>query len=180
MSDRVDSPPGGPDALGARLVAVWFDRHVDSLHTYVSRRVGHELARDVVGETFRVALQQLDRYDPGRGDERAWLFGIATNVVRRHWRTELRRLELQTRATHREPASAIDPLLDVDDALDADRRLAGLVAGFARLVRRTATSSCSRHGSRCPAPRWARRWDCLPAPCDRDCTASAASSPGPT
>lgn len=129
MSRVTDRPPA-PDAT---IVADWFDRHVDALHAYASRRVGHDVARDVVSETFRVALQRVDRFDPDRGDERAWLFGIATNVVRRHWRTELRHLDLQTRATRRDPRPAIDPLLDVDDAIDSSRRFAPLLEGFARL-----------------------------------------------
>jgi RNA polymerase sigma-70 factor (ECF subfamily) len=37
--------------------------------------------------TFLVAWEQRARYYPARGAARAWLFGIATNLSRRHART---------------------------------------------------------------------------------------------
>src|SRR5262245_5262828 len=80
------------------VVAAWFDLHVDAVYRYVARRVGAHTARDVVADTFRVALEHFGEYDPSRGSERSWLFGIATNLVRRHWRTEERRLRTHSTA----------------------------------------------------------------------------------
>ena len=71
--------------------------HVDALHAYVARRVGRDVAADVVAEAFRIAIEDLGRYDAARGSQRAWLFGIATNLLRRHWRTETRRLTAMSR-----------------------------------------------------------------------------------
>jgi hypothetical protein len=51
-------------------------------------------------------------FDPTRGSERAWLFGIATNLLRRHWRTEQRRLRAWRRASALERVPG-DPLLEV-------------------------------------------------------------------
>ncbi|MCB0969016.1 MAG: RNA polymerase sigma factor [Ilumatobacter sp.] len=102
------------DEIAARL----FDEHVDVVYGYVARRLGADLAADVVGDVFEIAVGQLDRYDPARGSERAWLFGIATNLVRRHWRTEQRRLRATRRAAGRSVVPG-DPLLDVVDRLDA-------------------------------------------------------------
>ena len=113
-------------------VAAWFDRYVDDVHAYASRRVGAELARDVVADTFRVAIEQHRRYDPACGDERAWLFGIATNLLRRHWRTESRRLRATAHAQGR-AATDIDPLLRAADRLDAEREVAALVDAIASL-----------------------------------------------
>ena len=70
------------------VVAVWFDLHARSLGAYAARRVGSTLARDIVAETFRVAWEQREQYDANLGGQRAWLFGIATNLICRHWRAE--------------------------------------------------------------------------------------------
>lgn len=107
-------------AKPARVVGVWFEQHVDVIHAYLCRRAGRDVALDVTAETFRVALAQFDRYDPSLGHERAWLYGIATNLLRRHWRSEQRAL----RSQHRSAASVSvtgDPLLAVEDRFDARR-----------------------------------------------------------
>ena len=82
-------------------VAAWFDRYVDDVHAYAARRVGAELARDVVADTFRVAIEQHRRYDPAQGDVRAWLFGIATNVLANRL-ADLTELGLLTRAAYQD------------------------------------------------------------------------------
>jgi RNA polymerase sigma-70 factor (ECF subfamily) len=102
------------DDNAARL----FDEHVDAVYGYVARRLGPETAADLVGDVFEIALAQPDRYDAARGTERAWLFGIATNLIRRHWRTEQRRLRAWYRAGNR-PTIPGDPLLDVAERIDA-------------------------------------------------------------
>ena len=102
-------------------VAMSFDLHVDDLFRYASRRVGGDAARDVVSETFRIALERSAAFDQAQGSHRAWLFGIATNVIRRFRRTEDRIIRNQVRAYVREPAS-IDPLLAVEGSVDAAAR----------------------------------------------------------
>ncbi|HEX3841539.1 MAG TPA: RNA polymerase sigma factor [Acidimicrobiales bacterium] len=76
-----------PDAFAAL-----FDRHSGHLHRYISKRVGRRDVEDLVGETFAVAFRSRRTYDLTRPDARPWLFGIATNLVRHHWRSEGRRL----------------------------------------------------------------------------------------
>lgn len=110
----------------AATVAGWFDLHVDAVHAYAARRVGAELARDVVADTFRIALEQFDRFDPVRGTERAWLFGIATNLLHRHWRTEARRLRASQVAGSRAIAP-FDPLVRAEERIDAGRAVDALV-----------------------------------------------------
>jgi len=100
--------PGAPPAdkdrpdLGGPHPAVEFGRLFDvyarPLHRYLARRVGRETAHDLVSETFLVALNQRHRYDPERGVVRSWLYGIATNLLRRHVRTEVRGLHATARA----------------------------------------------------------------------------------
>jgi RNA polymerase sigma factor (sigma-70 family) len=81
-----------------RAFASVFDRHFDAVHGYIQRRVGRDLADDLAAETFARAFDRRRRYDLRYPDARAWLLGIATNVMRRHWRTERRRLEALSRA----------------------------------------------------------------------------------
>ncbi|MEV8635438.1 sigma-70 family RNA polymerase sigma factor [Streptosporangium sp. NPDC051023] len=80
--------------------AALFDRYSGMLYRYVSRRLGPEVAEDLVGETFLVAFDRRSRYDLSYPDARPWLFGIATKLVSRHHRTEAARY----RALQRSPA----------------------------------------------------------------------------
>lgn len=51
---------------------------------------------DVAAETFAQVLRHPERIDPAR-DARAWLFGIATNVLRHRQRSEMRQLRAYAR-----------------------------------------------------------------------------------
>lgn len=93
--------PGGPDADGdAALIAqslrdpdrfgALFDRHAPTIFRYVARRLGPDAADDVTAETFLQAFRQRHDYDSARGDARPWLYGIATNLIGRHRRDEVR------------------------------------------------------------------------------------------
>lgn len=104
-------------------VAEWFETNVDPIQQYLARRVGADVAQDLVAETFRTAIERFDTFDERRGSERAWLFGIATNVVRQYLRTERRRFRAYA-ATARRTAGADDPLLRSDEGMDAQRQLA--------------------------------------------------------
>ena len=70
-----------------------FERYFDSVYGYLARRVGPDLGRDLASETFTRAFSARKRYDPARGEVRPWLFGIANNLLRRHYRDEERRLQ---------------------------------------------------------------------------------------
>lgn len=125
-----DSAAPGDEAQ--RVVAVWFERHVDAIHAYVCRRAGEDVALDVTAETFRVALAQFDRYDPARGHERAWLYGVASNLLRRHWRTEQRMLRTQHRSIFTASVTG-DPLLAVEERIDARRDVDRVLVAVERL-----------------------------------------------
>lgn len=70
--------------------AAVFDRHAAEIHRYVTRRLGHSAADDVVGETFLAAFRRRRKYDLSRADARPWLYGIASNLIGRHRRAEVR------------------------------------------------------------------------------------------
>jgi RNA polymerase sigma-70 factor (ECF subfamily) len=74
-----------------------FDRHYDAIHRYLARRVGWDLAEDLTANVFLAAFKSRTRFRPSGHDARPWLYGIATNILRRHTRTELRRLRAYAR-----------------------------------------------------------------------------------
>jgi RNA polymerase sigma-70 factor (ECF subfamily) len=53
--------------------------------------VGWDLAEDLTASVFLAAFQSRTRFRPSGQDARPWLYGIATNILRRHSRTEVRR-----------------------------------------------------------------------------------------
>jgi RNA polymerase sigma factor (sigma-70 family) len=122
---RLDGPDPGPEFV--RL----FDAHAADIHRYLARRVGTDQAHDLVSETFLVALRERHSYSAD-GGARAWLFGIATNLVRRHARQQTRML----RATARLRFDAVQTDHDarVAEQLDAQtiaRRIAPAIAELA-------------------------------------------------
>lgn len=71
--------------------ALIFDRHAPHIQRYLARRLGQQVADDLVAETFLAAFAKRERYDATRHDARPWLYGIATNLVGQHRRDEVRR-----------------------------------------------------------------------------------------
>jgi RNA polymerase sigma-70 factor, ECF subfamily len=73
-----------------------FDRHFRAVHRYLHRRAGRELADELSAETFALAFE---RRASCRASDSVlpWLYGIATNLLRRHRRTELRQLRALSR-----------------------------------------------------------------------------------
>ncbi len=66
--------------------ARWVDEHADYLYRFALARVRHhEVARDLVQETFLAALRAQDRF-AGRAAERTWLTGILKNKVVDYYR----------------------------------------------------------------------------------------------
>jgi RNA polymerase sigma-70 factor (ECF subfamily) len=82
----------------ADAFAVLYERYAAQLHQYAYRRVGREVAEDVVAETFLAAFRARGRYDASRPDARPWLFGILTKELARHHRTEKARYRTLARA----------------------------------------------------------------------------------
>jgi RNA polymerase sigma factor (sigma-70 family) len=93
----VDGNEAGP-ATGAIVAAADFEdafrEHFAAVYRFIARRVGTPLAGDLAAEVFATAYRRRAVYKPDRGSVRSWLYGIATNVVRGHWRDEQQLLEL--------------------------------------------------------------------------------------
>ncbi len=80
-----------------------FREHFAQVHRFIARRVGRALAEDLTAEVFATAYRRRAAYQPERGPLRSWLYGIANNVVRGHWRDEQQLLELDARIAHDSP-----------------------------------------------------------------------------
>jgi RNA polymerase sigma factor (sigma-70 family) len=111
--------------------AVLFRRHAEGISRYVTRRLGPQLAEDIVAETFLTAFRERSRYDLARTDAMPWLYGIAANLVRRHHRDEIRWLRALAQ-------TGCDPIAQsaadlAEDRLTADavgRAVAAALAGL--------------------------------------------------
>ena len=113
------------------MFATVFDRHYDAIHRYLARRVGPDLADDLAAETFTEAFDVRDRFDTTHPNARPWLFGIATNLLRHHYRSEARRLRAYARLDL--PAPAADVFGEIETRLDAERAEPAIAAAVARL-----------------------------------------------
>jgi RNA polymerase sigma-70 factor, ECF subfamily len=110
-----------------------FDRHAASIHGYLRRRIGRPEADDLLAETFLVAFERRRRYDPTVADARPWLFGIATNLLRRYARAEARAYRALARTgVDRIAAVMEDQVAERVDAGAAYRALAGSLAKLSR------------------------------------------------
>ncbi|MFF5114054.1 RNA polymerase sigma factor [Streptosporangium sp. NPDC000509] len=111
--------------------AAVFHRHAPDIKRYVTRRLGADAAEDVVADTFLAAFRGREGYDLSQPGARPWLYGIATNLIRRHKRVEVRRLRVLER-------TGVDPVTvpfteRSDERLSADAVRRRLAAALARL-----------------------------------------------
>jgi RNA polymerase sigma-70 factor (ECF subfamily) len=94
----VDSKPATGAIVAAADFEEAFREHFGPVYRFIARRVGAPLAEDLAAEAFAIAYRRRATYVPSRGSLRSWLYGIATNVVRGHWRDEQQLLELDAHA----------------------------------------------------------------------------------
>jgi len=118
--------------VDAEWFATLFDRYFTALHGYAARRLGGAGGDDVAAETFLIAFRRRESFDPGRGTVRAWLYGIATNLVREHRRAEERGYRANARVAA-EPAYSGD-LDRADSRVTAEASRDRLVAALADLA----------------------------------------------
>jgi RNA polymerase sigma-70 factor (ECF subfamily) len=66
-----------------------YDRHVDRVYAYVSRRAGsRSVAEEVTSAVFEQALTHLPRFEWRGVPFIAWLLRIAANALADHWKRE--------------------------------------------------------------------------------------------
>jgi len=95
-----DTEPDDAVVIGASIrrperFAAIFDRHAGHIQRYLVRRLGRQVAEDLLAETFLVAFRKRAKYDLARPDARPWLYGIATNLVSQRRRAEIQEFRLR-------------------------------------------------------------------------------------
>ncbi|GAB2733202.1 RNA polymerase sigma factor [Arthrobacter bambusae] len=111
--------------------AALYDKYCHAVHRYAATRAGESVADDVMAQTFLVAFESRESFDHQWEDARPWLFGIATNLLRRHHRTEARRLKAFAKAAGRD--SYGDGTDRVAERLDAAVATAQIAAAMRKL-----------------------------------------------
>jgi RNA polymerase sigma-70 factor, ECF subfamily len=98
----MDAVPSDAECLALsqtepRAFEAIFDRHFGAVHRYLHRRAGTELADELAAQTFALAFE---RRTTCRAEANAlpWLYGIATNLLRRRRRAEERQLRAFARS----------------------------------------------------------------------------------
>lgn len=113
--------------------AAVFDKHAPAIYSYVARRLGRDGADDIVAEAFLIAFQRRSEYDLTHVDARPWLYGIATNLIRRHRRDEIRLFRAIAHAAADPPA---EPFADQVTGRVAAQAVRGrLASALSRLSR---------------------------------------------
>jgi RNA polymerase sigma factor (sigma-70 family) len=96
-----------------------FDAYHGEIYQYIASRLSVGHAEDLAAETFLVAFRGRTRFAGPGGHVRAWLYGIATNLIRRHRRSEERKYRAFERVDALERTRAGD---------DHDERIVARVA----------------------------------------------------
>ena len=113
---------GEDRAAFARVVR----EHGPAVHAYIARRSGRQLADDLSAEVWLRAWRSRHTYQATWPGPRPWLYGIARNTLRAHWRLRADRpcppLELTA-----------DPWPTINDRLDAERLRPALEAALKTL-----------------------------------------------
>ena len=96
-------------------------RHEAVVGAYLARRAGHAAAEDLLAEVWLAAFRSRSSYDRSFPSARAWLIGIAHNILRRHWRS----LPREDPLSETDPGVGWDPWPSIDERVDTDRAVAG-------------------------------------------------------
>jgi RNA polymerase sigma factor (sigma-70 family) len=111
---------GRPDAF-VEIVR----RHERAVHAYLARRSGPEAADDLLAEVWLRAFSSRTTFDTQQFTALPWLYGIARNVLRAHWRAAA--------GDGPPPEPVIDPWDEVAERLDSQAQARSLVPALKAL-----------------------------------------------
>lgn len=104
---------GRPGADAEARFRDLYETTYDDLVRFAQRRVDHGHAEDLAAETMLVAWRRFDQLPEQPGDARAWLFGIARNLLLNARRGERRRGALEVRIARTAAGGAVTDDADV-------------------------------------------------------------------
>lgn len=112
-----------------------YREQVDAVTAYFARRsTDPQLVADLTADTFVQAITSYATYDPRRGRERAWVFGIARRVYAAHCEAISRHQDKLARAAGRRDLEP-DQVDELVDRIDAERDSRRLLDGLAETDR---------------------------------------------
>ena len=106
---------GAPDAFVEMV-----QRHEVAIGAYLARRCGRGVAEELLADVWLESFRSRKTYDRSFENARPWLFGVARNVLRRHWRSLPRETptdNVDVIGNAWNPWPAVDCRLDVEDVL---------------------------------------------------------------
>ena len=111
-----------------------FERHFAEVHRYLHRRAGPDVADDLAAETFALAFE---RRATCRASDSVlpWLYGIATNLLRRCWRGERDQLRAYGRSGIDRAVDQIEQVAGRVDSASIHARLAEALEAMPRRQR---------------------------------------------
>ena len=108
-------------------------RNVDVLMGYFARRCREpQTVADLTSETFVRAMEGFAGFDPRRGSDRAWLFGIAARVFARHCEQSAGGRDAVARLGGHRPLDSGE-IEELAERIDAEREGAALMSRWSRL-----------------------------------------------
>lgn len=117
----------GNEAVNDAELRSIFEANKDAVFGFAWRMTGApDAAEDVTQECFLSLIKAPSRFDPAHGSVRAWLLGIARNLILKRWRAEGRWTPLDEDAVVPAPPPA---------DWDAVRKVAHAVGALAPLQR---------------------------------------------
>jgi RNA polymerase sigma factor (sigma-70 family) len=126
-------PPGRPSRSPLEEFEQVYLRNVDALMGYFARRCREpQTVADLTSETFVRAVDGFAGFDPRRGSDRAWLFGIAARVFAQHCEQSAGGREAIARLGGQRPLED-DEIEELAERIDAEREGAALLRRCARL-----------------------------------------------
>ena len=139
-ADAAEAPEAAPEiddlpgiARDPAAFEVFYRLHVGTVTRFVARRVSdpHTVA-DLTAEVFLAVIDSAHTYRPSRGSQRAWLYGIARNVVA----GERRRAAVEQGKASRIAGRRLladDDIARLEDRIDAESAARDLYLALSRL-----------------------------------------------
>ena len=128
--------------LDADALAAFFDHYFERVHGYLRRLVREEhLAEDLTQEVFLHVHRSLPSYDPSRPLS-PWVYTIATNKVRDHWRSRQSQEDRRAQSVDDEESAPVltdgggGPTTDIE-AGETAGEVADAVAALPEMLRQT-------------------------------------------
>lgn len=111
----------------------FYRAHVGEVGRFIARRVDNpQDAADLTADVFCAVIERASTYDPARGSQQAWVFGIARNIVAEHSRRRARVLKTTSRIIGRSLLDN-DSTADIAARIDAERDAREALRAMARL-----------------------------------------------